>query len=495
MDEWFTIKTLKAKGVSIKKIARQLGLSRNTVRRYLRGEGPPRYNKQSRTNQAIRPYVQDIKLMLISEFIGSRIYHELQQKGYRGRPATFYRQLKLLREEMDLDPVRAVERFETAPGHQGQYDWSPYVIWIGGRLTRVYLHSFILGYSRSQHYYASLTVHQAAIFEALEDGFRHFNGVPGEVLIDNPKALVISPRPHLVFNPHLLAFAAHYGFQPRACWPGRARTKGKVERPFFFVEERFIKGKRFASLADFVAQLAGFEQTMVNQRVHGTTQERPVDRLAKEQVSLKPLPAQRFILPRQIMRKANWDGLISFDGSRYSVPWPYAGKMVWVGTLRGQELEIYGASGQLLARHDLSVKKGTVTLKKEHYAGLRRRVPQGKTMIVKVFKELFPTEQAALFLEKLFAQHKYHGQAQLRQILELARLYPRETMCRVFDQALTYNTYSANFLRGLLSQEIPSTTTITPPQPDHIASPTPYTALLQRSLEVYQTLVTGKEIP
>lgn len=495
MEEWFTIKTLKENGVGIKKIARQLGLSRNTVRKYLRGERLPEYAKQGRRNQAIVPFWEDIKLMLVNEFIGSRIYQELRQKGYRGTPATFYRQLKLFRADLALLPVKAVERFETAPGHQGQYDWSPYLIWIGGSLTKVYLHSLVLGYSRYQHYYASLAVHQGAIFEALEESFAHIGGVPAEVLVDNPKALVISARPRLVFNSHFLALAGHYRFQPRACLPDRARTKGKVERPFFFVEERFIKGNQFVSFADFIEQLAVFEQTAVNQRVHGTTQMRPVDQLAAERIYLKPLPPVRFVLPRQIVRKVNWDALLSFDGSRYSVPWQYAGKMVWVKTARGQSLEIYGVNGQLLAQHPLTTRKGTVNMQKAHYEGLRQRVPQGKTLIVKVFKELFPSDRAALFLEKLLAQYKYHGQAQLRQILELARLYPKEVLTRAFDQALTYNTYSANFIRGLLGQEaLTANPTALPSSAPTVAPPLATTGL-QRSLEVYETLVKAKETP
>jgi transposase len=495
MDEWFTIKTLKENGIGIKKIARQLGIARNTVRRYLRRERPPEYGKQGRRNQAILPFQADIKLMLVNEFIGSRIYQELRQKGYQGTLATFYRQLKLLRADLTLLPVQAVERFETEPGHQGQYDWSPYLIGIGGSLTKVYLHSLVLGYSRYQHYYASLAVHQGAIFEALEESFAHIGGVPAEVLVDNPKALVVSVRPNLVFNPHFLAFAGHYRFQPRACLPGRARTKGKVERPFFFVEERFIKGNQFASFADFIEQLAVFEQTVVNQRVHGTTQIRPADRLAEERIYLKPLPPARFILPRQIMRKVNWDALLSFDGSRYSVPWEYAGKMVWVKTVRGQALEIYGVNGQLLAQHPLTTKKGTINLQKAHYEGLRQRVPQGKTLIVKVFKELFPSDRAALFLEKLFAQYKFHGQAQLRQILELARLYPKEVLMRTFEQALAYNTYSANFLRGLLTQEAVTDGTTSLLRPDQTVTPPLVTTGLQRRLEVYETLVKAKATP
>jgi transposase len=110
-----------------------------------------------------------------------------------------------------------VERFETEPARQGQYDWSEYTVLLGGVVTKVYVHSFVLGYSRFQHLLASLHVRQAAIFEALEDSFACVRDVPQEMLFDNPRALVTRPRPTLVFNPRLLEFARFYGFAPRAC--------------------------------------------------------------------------------------------------------------------------------------------------------------------------------------------------------------------------------------------------------------------------------------
>jgi len=487
MDEWFTIRTLKNNGMAIKQIARQLGLTRNTVRKYLRQDQAPRYAQGQRLHPRLRRYEDEIKVMLARGFIGSRILAELRPRGYPAPAATFYRQLQRIRAAITVVPDKAVMRFETPAGHQGQYDWSDYTVVVGGVVTKLHISSFILGYSRCQHYYASLDTKQLTIFAALEDSFLKFGGAPKEILFDNPKALVVTPRPKLVFNPHLVAFAGHYKFTPRACLPGRARTKGKVERPFQFLEERFLKGREFRSFPDLVAQLAVFEETVVNDRVHGTTRERPVDRLLREKHLLTPLPAGRFVALREQFRKVSWDCLISYGGSRYSVPCTQAGKDVWVRVSQGRELEVYAADGRLLARHLLALRSGAVVTQEAHYAGLRQRLPQGKMLAVKVFQDLFPEDR--LFLEKLLAQCKFNATTQLRQILDLARVYPKGELRRAFQRALEYNTFTANFLKGLLHHNQPPR-----PGPDltTLRSGPPPSVTIGRSLSVYQTLLPEK---
>jgi len=512
MQVQIAVRCLRDQGQSIKQIARDLRLSRNTVRRYLRdlpaplsacsppaaaraghaqaGRPPGRTTtdypaRPARPNAQLAPFAHDIERMLADELIGSRILAELRKRGYRGPRRTFYRYLSHQKELASSSP--AVERFETRPAKQGQYDWSMYTVMIGSTLTRVYLHSFILGFSRYQHLSASLDVRQAAIFAALEESFIAVAGVPHEMLFDNPRAIVSTPRPNLVFNRHFLEFARFYRFLPRACWPGRAQTKGKVERPFQMVEEHLIKGNAFANWADFTRRLAHFTDEVLNARIHGTTRERPVDRLLLEQPQLYKLPSTRFISCRERFRKVSLDCLVSYGGSRYSVPWQYAGKQVWLRPTLDSGLEILAQTGETLARHQLSREKGTSTVDLEHYQGLREQPGSRKRLLVGLFQRRFPEASAGRFLEKLLAQYRMNAQVQLQRILTLGSCYPREALLRAFEQALAYNTFSYRFLCGLLSQQEPSAATQEPilmgpertlPQFD-----------VQRNLEGYQTLL------
>jgi transposase len=481
-----TVRCLKDQGKSIKEIARDLGLSRNTVRRYLRDRAASDYPaRPAKPNVQLEPFAHEIEAMLAEMLIGSRILAELRKRGYRGPRRTFYRYLSHQKALAASSP--AVERFETGPAKQGQYDWSTYTVSIGGVVTRVYLHSFILGFSRYQHLAASLDIRQPAIFAALEESFVAVGGVPREMLFDNPRAIVSSPRPNLVFNQHFLEFARFFGFLPRACWPGRAQTKGKVERPFQMIEEHFIKGNTFTDWADFARRLSHFAAEVLNVRIHGTTQERPQDRLLSEQQQLLKLPATRFISCRECFRKVSLDCLVAYGGSRYSVPWQYAGKHVWLRPTQDLGLEILAATGETLARHQLSRVKGKNVVDLKHYQGLRENSSSSKHQLSCLFQRRFPEEVAGRFLEKLLAQYRMNAQVQLQRILALLSSYPREALLLAFEQALAYNTFSYRFLCGLLSQqesagELPEPVLLGPervlPQYE-----------VKRGLESYQTLL------
>lgn len=450
MDLRNAVRALHRQGKGSRYIASDLQLARNTVRKYLRGEYPPKATRDRDVNPVLAPFVDEIKRKLTENLIGSRILRDLRAQGYPGPQRTFYRQLHKL--QAKYHPQPAVERFETPPGKQGQFDWAEYTIACQQGVLRVYVFNFILGYSRYQHFYPSLSVNQKAVFEALEDSFRHLEGVPKEILIDNPRTMVLRPRPNLVWNPRFKDFAGHYGFTPIACWPYRAQTKGKVENPNRFLEEQFIKGNVFADFADFWRRLTDFAAQVVNVRIHGTTQERPCDRLGQEQHLLTPLHDIRFITTHELFRKVSHDCLISFGGSRYSVPWQYAGKSVWLRYTQQNQLEVYAANGTLLASHPLSQKKGSVNTMPEHYAGLRTARDGYKALMIEVFKERFPDDEP--FLEKLLSQYKFNATQQLRRIFRLHQCYGTPAVRAAFKVAQEYNTYSGNFIQGVLRQQV-----------------------------------------
>ncbi|MFN8522807.1 MAG: IS21 family transposase [Chloroflexota bacterium] len=452
MEDWTAIRGLHARGMSIRAIARKLGIARNTVRSALAQTHTPRYQRPTRPNAKLASFDEQIQTWYFTDgLIGSRILRELRARGYSGSASALYARLQALRASRPAtDPsAKATVRFETAPGHQAQFDWSPYTVEIGGQLTRVIVFGMTLGYSRRKHYTANLNETQPAIFDAIEHCLRHFGGAPKELLVDNARALVSSASPaRFHWNAQFLELCGHYRVTPRACQPYRARTKGKVERPFFYLEQHFIKGRRFASFADLLADLATFERDDLDVRVHSTTGQRPIDRFAEEAALLTPLPAQRFVGSQALTRKASWDCMISFRGSRYSVPSSYAGKHVWLLVLQGTRLIVLDHGRQTIAEHPLAERPGQVLTQPEHYAALQRRGARTLALLSQEFTRAFP-EQAGL-LDRLTAQYKQNAAAHLRTILELAALYDAAAMVHAFEQATHYNTYSGPFIRGIL---------------------------------------------
>ena len=430
MEAWTTIRYLHAQGLGIRAIGRELSVSRKAVRRALRSEGVPRYQRSARPNPQLVPFEARIQELYFREhLIGSRILRELRAQGYAGSASALYAYLKRLRAA--VPSAKATERFETPPGQQGQFDWSPYTIELGGELTRVVVYGMTLGYSRRKHYTArgtprdgsrgdpaSLDETQASIFEAVEACLHHFGGAPKELLVDNAKAFVLDANPaHFRWNPQFLELCGHYRVKPRACRPYRARTKGKVERPFFYLEQQCIKGRTWSSFAHFLQELAVFERDDLDVRVHSTTQQRPIDRFQVEAPQLTPLPEPRFVGTRALSRKVSWDCLVSYRGSRYSVPAPQAGKLVWLLPSRGTHLLVLDARHAVLVEHRLSATKGTIVMLDEHYAPLRRGPATTYVVLAKQFLARFPHHAA--FLEGLVARHKLGPAAPLRAIMEL----------------------------------------------------------------------------
>jgi Mu transposase, C-terminal domain len=146
--------------------------------------------------------------------------------------------------------------------------------------------------------------------------------VPIEILYDRMKTAVTGENDvgHIVYNPSLLALARHYRFQPRACRPYRAKTKGKVERPFSYIRQDFFLGRSFRDLDDLNTQLTDWLDTVANVRTHGTTQRVVAEAFAAEQPELQTLPEHRFDAVLKLERRVSHDGFIAVGGNYYSVP-------------------------------------------------------------------------------------------------------------------------------------------------------------------------------
>ncbi len=121
MYRWQQVKTMRADGFSIKKIARVLKISKNTVRKYLRDPEPPQFNPREYAKE-LDKHRQEIDEMLAKKYIGTRVYAELTKQGYQGSLSSIHRFLRTLKEEEERSEL-ATTRVETPPGRQMQYDW------------------------------------------------------------------------------------------------------------------------------------------------------------------------------------------------------------------------------------------------------------------------------------------------------------------------------------------------------------------------------------
>ena len=448
MEDWVTIKTLKAKNpkLSHREIARLIGISHHTVKSALGSEEPPGYHRKSPANELLDPFREVIfEMANVKRFRGSRILEELRSKGYSGGRTALYSLLSRLK----VESQRTFMPYETLPGEQSQFDWSPYTVLIAGQLVKIFAYSYINGFSRYHIYDAALSDNQGAVFEALENGLVESGGVPQRVQVDNAKVFVHNhSRSNFRWNARYLHFCGHYGFEPSRSLPAHPWSKGKVEKPFDFLETHFIAGASFESFPDLLVKLKAF-QTRVNARVHATIKTTPEALIAKDREAFSKLPSTRYVGVKEKTRKVTFDCLLSYGGSRYSVPWPFAGKHVWIRISKGYYLEVYSQANAMIAVHPVSMSRGAVVLEKSHY-----RTPVSVLASIDRlklrFRERFP--QHEMFLEKLLAQKRMNARYHLNELLELARHYHTADFENALSLALQYNVFTVHFLSGYLAK-------------------------------------------
>ena len=380
------LEELKRQGLSIRAISKLTGYDRKTVRKYLlQPEARPVYGPR---------LAPPSKLDSFKEYLGERLkagvwnaqvlLRELRARGYPGG----YTILKdwLLPQRQAATTV-AVRRFETPPGKQAQVDWGHLgSLEMNGREWKLNAFTFTLGYSRTMMAEAALDQKLGTLLKMHEEAFRQLGGVPEEILYDRMKTvwLETDERGEVVWHPVFLDFARYWGFRPRLCRPYRAQTKGKVESGVKYVRRNFLcglQGREPSGLQDLNAQLRAWVWGVANQRVHGTTHEQVAVRWDVDQFSLQPLDGRPpYPYLDDELRKVARDAYVSWQGSRYSVPWSYAGKQVWVRERGGDVEVLYGR--ERIAVHGQARHKHAVMTQAEHHRGIplgARRV--GKTLI------------------------------------------------------------------------------------------------------------------
>lgn len=371
-EEVMSMVRLHQCGWGAKRIAKEFGCARNTVRRYLREGGVITYRGRPRVSalDGLEDWLRE--RFFRHEGNADVIRQELAgEHGIIISLRSVERRVRHWRRELTAQK-RATVRYETAPGHQMQIDFGDTRVWIGGERIRIHVFVATLGYSRRLHIRASQRQRQTDWFEGMEGAFLRFGGVPAEVLIDNAKALVEhhdAVTREVRFNARLHAFARYWSFTPRACAPYRARTKGKDERGVGYVKKNAIAGRRFESWAAFEAHLDRWTREVADRREHGTTGVAPAERFADEAKALRSLAGRApFGQLRDLVRKVQADCAIDLDTNSYSVPWRLIGESVQVVVLAGRV--IIRHAGQVVADHVLHRGRRQRIVDRAHFVGV-----------------------------------------------------------------------------------------------------------------------------
>ncbi|ARR50977.1 IS21 family transposase [Photobacterium damselae subsp. damselae] len=286
-------------GQSIRKIARELGVSRNTVKKYLHHNALPMYTGRKSTPSKLdsyKPYlIERINQAKPDWLPATVLFDEVKQRGYNGGIAQLRRFIRQFRQQIPAEPLI---RFETQPGQQLQIDFT--TIRRGKRPLKAFVAT--LGFSRACFVKFFDNERSSAWQQGLQEAFEYFGGVTKEVLCDNAKALIIKRDAYAEgehkLHDEMLQMSKDYGFKLMACKPYRAKTKGKVERFNHYLKNSFIlplvtqlRVQNLELDSDIAnAKVGPWLERIAHQRIHGTTQEKPADRLVQEVEYLQPLP-------------------------------------------------------------------------------------------------------------------------------------------------------------------------------------------------------------
>jgi hypothetical protein len=279
------------------------------------------------------------------------------------------------------------------------------------------------------------------------------------VIYDNQSPVVsvrIGNQP--VLNERFEAFAGHYGFAPQLCLPYDKERKGRVERPFGYLEMDFFPGRKFADLADLRRQLRswleGEEDKTGNFRVHATTRRRPCDMWIEERDLLIALPQTDFLPTRIEERLVSKDCMVSVLGNHYTVPPRYVGKKVTV-SITPVAIRVYDDARRLIAGHDIPEGKGRLVINDEHYAELRRARRHLPAQVCdSLFELLFPGQDA--FLEGLKRRVKSVYPIHLKHLNSLTEHFSAAQVADAIAEAVSHSMFTSTYVEECLRRRFPS---------------------------------------
>ncbi len=469
MTDISAIQSLLLKGWSRRKVARRLGIDRETVGKYARALHDESLSKPAkvtpgtndskpakvtpgspRSRSACEPFREAVESRLEAGLSARRIYQDLTTElDFGGSYESVKRFVRGLRNDHSL-PFR---RLETAPAEEAQVDFGTgaFVVRPGKSRRRPHLFRIVLSHSRKAYSEVVWRQTTESFIRCIENSFRKFGGVPETLVIDNLKAAVSKADwfdPDI--NPKFRSFAKHYGFAILPTKPYTPRHKGKVEAGVKYAQENALKGRSFKSLEEQNLFLDGWESQVADTRIHGTTRRQVREIFEKDEKGcLRPLASTPFPCFEEGERKVHRDGHIALNNAFYSVPPEYLAKPVWV---RWDEkiVRVYNNRFQQIAIHP-KAQPGQFQTHASHIDPKKiSSIEKGAQYLLRKIELIGP--HCASWSQELLNRRGIEGMRTLQGFLMMTEKTPWSQLERAAQIASSHESYRLRSIRRIVKE-------------------------------------------
>jgi len=434
-------------------ISAALHLDERTVGKWI---GVKKYQprKTGSRSSKLDPFKATITRLLAQHpYTAAQLLTRLHAAGYAGGYSILKEYVRAVR------PPRspAFLTLHFAPGQAAQVDWgSAGVLPLGGTRRRLSFFVMVLCYSRRMYVEFTLAQTQEHFLACHQHAFEYFNAVVSEVIVDNCKTAILSHplgQP-AVPHPRYLDFARHYGFDIKACGPGQAHEKGRVEKAVHYVKQNFLAGLALSGLDALNAAVRQWLDQVANVRLHGETHQTPNALFEQERSHLQPLTVKPYepatLETVLVSRRCR----VTFDTNRYSVPPAFAGKTLLL-KVYPDRLAFYHQD-QLIAEHVRSYDRHRDFEKPEHVAELLAQRRQARAQ--QLHSRFLALDPCAAEYYRRLAEKRGNPRHHVQKIVALSEIYGVEKVQRALQDAWAYQAFSCEYIANLLEQrERPAT--------------------------------------
>ena len=460
-------------GKSIRQLARDFHLSRNTVKKALRGDVTEfTYKRSKQPMPKLAPYEETLQSLLKADASKPRreqrtmmaLYEELQREGFEGRYDSVRRYVKKWRGCESASGITAYIPQSFAPGEAYQFDWSHELVELGGELVKARVAHFRLCHSRMPFCVAYLRESLEMVLDAHVRAFEFFGGSCRRGIYDNLKTVVtkVLLGKDRVFNPRFLQLASHYLVEPMACTPAAGWEKGQVENQVQFVRKRiFVPRVKCADLSELNRYLSDRCRVLTAGHKHPEFKEQTVAEVFSEEKSRLVCVNNAFDGFRETPVRVSSTSLVSYDNNRYSVDASAVGHTVMLRAYADRIVVV--DDGVVIGEHLRQFGRHNTSYDPWHYIAVLKRKP-GALRNGAPFKD-WELPPSIAQIREVLGRHS-DGDRQFVGILGRIGAYGLDAVADACAEALRMETPSCDVVLNILSrtQDDLDTPTFLPPE-------------------------------